>query len=437
MTDHAAGEDDLMPEERVGEGDVPSWQKVVSLADNADCESFSSSLAKAAETVTTDNAALLRVLAEITSMALAQGARMEPLKPRWTTPAGRSAIPEDLSDQDLDVLSEALPSIGHADLAARICDVLWTRRRRPAHAEQAIDAYLNAATQLEDQWAAWLPRVERALAFASVLRDRERGTRVIEYLKSKLEQPRASRLVASVLELLLKLDGDAERYAKHAEECAAAAATARNILQEREFYELAAAWHRENGDADAERRCRLAEAETYVAGAERASDADTALFMKAHFFEQAIEALRRVGKCKERVTELHHKLLVVQARIPATMRHFEGPKVDLTETALEAMSRLDGCDFREALLRLALMVSPPSYEETRRQAQQLAKEHPLSHLFRRQRVNEKGQVVFAAPGADSDPSEASEEALLASMYEQCDTRRGIYATGVINPASSR
>ncbi len=424
-------------EERVGEENAPLWEEVVAAAERPDCESYSTVFVKAAEKVEGDASATLRLLADITGMALVEGARLDPLRPRWTTPEGRTPIPEDLSDEDLDALAELLPSVRDPDLAARICDVLWSRRRDPAHARTAIDSYLAAVELLEDQWSAWLVRVERALAFAAVLQDRDRRERLVVYLKRKLDADQPSRLAASALELLLRLDDHAEQYAKRAEDYALAAASAGNILQEREFYGLAAQWHRKNGSAEAERRCRIAEAETYVAEAERASDADTALFMKAHFFEKAIEAYRRVGKTKDRVTELHQKLLDVQARIPATMKHLEGPKLDLTDAALETMEKLDGCALPEALLRLALMVSSPSVEETRQRAEKLAKENPLSHLFGHHRVNEKGRVVFAARGGDLHMSEESEPALLASMHQQCDQMRGIYAAGVIEPARQK
>ncbi len=411
------------------------WRRAIGGAEQQECSSYTSALRSAARDATDDEAIRLRTLADVTSMALPLGAGIAPLKPFYTGPNGRTAIPEDLSEAELDDLADVLQEEGDAELGARLSDVLWTRRRAPEHARRAVDDYLASASRLETSGAAWRARVERAMAFALIIKDRERVALVVHYLKSKVDDPSPSYLTRSTMELLLKhTDETPGKWALHAERHAAAAAAQGNILLEREFHECAAAWHRRNGDADAARRSRQAEAETYVAEAERSSEADSALLMKVHFYQQAIEAFRRVGNCRERVDDLHRIVLALQERVAATAERFEGPNIDVNDMVRGIVARFTGCTFPEALLRLAIMVKLPSYSQLRSQAEEFAMEYPLAHLMGRQRVNEKGHVIVKTPGGDLQRSDRNEATLLTSTFEQLERARGVYVVGMIDPA---
>jgi hypothetical protein len=412
------------------------WKRVISGAERKECAAYSTELRRAAESASQAHAQQLRLLAGVTSMVLTDRAGLEPLKPMMSGPNGRTAVPHDLSDSELDELAALLPEVSDAELSARLCDVLWTRRRSPDHARKAVDSYLTAASMLEGSATSWRVRVERALAFAMIIKDRGRGAQVVSYLKARLEDEQPSRVALSALKLLLRCgDADPDRWARRAEAYARQAAG--DFFLERDFHAFAADWYRRNNDGEAARRCRIAEAETYVAEAEWASDAETALLMKAHFYQQAIEAFRRVGKCRERIDQLHRRMVEVQERAAATMKSFEGPRVDLTGMALGVIRGLEGCSFPDALLRLATMVRLPSYKETREQAAEMAKEFPLSHLFGRQTVTDKGRVIAKAPGGDLRDSPANERALLASMYEQHENRRRFIVKGIIEPARKK
>jgi len=416
----------------------PLWKQAISNSSRRECSDYLVELRRAAESASESEARTLRLLADVTSMALVEGIGVEPLKAMMSGPSGRTAVPEDLSDPELDELKTLLPAVHDAELCARICDVLWTRRRSPAHARQAVDEYLKAAALLQESASAWRVRVERALAFAAIMKDRERGTQIGAFLKASLVDETPSTRAVDALELLLGCGEDQPgTWAQRAEAFAKRATDAGNILLARDFHACAAKWHRRNKDDASVRRSRIAEAETYVAEAERASDAETALLMKAHFYQQAIEAFRRVGKCRERVDELHRQLLDIQQRAAATMKHFEGPTIDLTEMALAAIKELDGRGFQDALLRLATMVGLPSYEHRKKRASELAKEFPLSHLFGRQIVNDKGHIIAKAPSGQLHESSTNDQALLASMYAQHENERGVWVTGMIEPARKK
>jgi hypothetical protein len=355
-----------------------------------------------------------------------------PLKPMMDTRRGRTSIPEDLSGEDLDELEALIRGVSDEELLARIADVLWTRRRNHAHARIAIDAYLKSARRLEAKPWQCVVRLKRAQAFAFMLNDAERLGLISSYLEEALNDPRPSLVSIHALENLPSVTpDDADRLAARAEELAGAAD--KNIVLARRIWECAAECHRRAGDADAERRCRIEEAETYVAEAERASDADSALFMKIHFYQQAIEAFRRVGKCRDRVDQLHRIVLSLQERTTAQLRGMPGPQIDIYDVIQAVTSRLDGLTFLDALAYLALAGRPPPYPELRKRAIEGLK-NSLASIFSRQTINEKGRVVSRSPSAPFQAEHPDEVVLNEDVYWQLSLHRDFAGQTFIEPA---
>lgn len=87
----------------------------------------------------------LELLATVASMRLMPSSLNEPFKPIYEDfqLGRRSAIPEDLSPEELSFFEQILNDINEPFLKARLADILWLlgQPRKIDHAKLAIDAY--------------------------------------------------------------------------------------------------------------------------------------------------------------------------------------------------------------------------------------------------------------------------------------------------------
>ena len=125
-------------------------EKIIEESDDKHLSHLSSSFAQKIkinqEVYSEKTIELLRLLKDITSMMLNPRSNNEPFQAFIVMADGqRSALPSDLSFNDLNILSEAFDKIRYKPLKARIGDLLWIRLkpRNPTHAKAAIDCYIS------------------------------------------------------------------------------------------------------------------------------------------------------------------------------------------------------------------------------------------------------------------------------------------------------
>lgn len=424
------------PESLHGSAPVePLWRVAIASAQHPDCAEYAAAFKRAATSLPPDARAPLELLGRVTATFLPDRASRAPLKDPWCTATGRISAADDLSDEELDSLAALLDEMNDVpELAARICDLLWFRRKKMhEYARRAAAAYLRSASSSGAEFFV-MPRLERALLFVAVTGNEELRAEIIAELEVRLG-PRPSELAASALGLLLSLrPAGAAAWAERAEAYAAVAATGLDQALVREFYECAAKCHRKRGDAEAEQRAKIAAAETYVVEAERASDAPSALFMKSQLYLRAIDAFRRVGKCRPRVDALNRDLLEVQERIAVTLPYRDVQTVNMTSVAAVVTQQLEGLSLLDALLKVATMLRPPSYAESRRRAEAVARDDQLTHYMGREIIDDKGRLVASVPGGNLDGSPDSESAILGAMYEHRTYEHARVAVGVVEAA---
>ena len=91
---------------------------------------------------------MLTLLKDVSSIMLSPSSTNEPFQPVLVMADGRrSAMPCDLTANDLDILSTAIIDISHIELKARVNDLLWlcSKPRNPDHARNAIDGYIPSS----------------------------------------------------------------------------------------------------------------------------------------------------------------------------------------------------------------------------------------------------------------------------------------------------
>lgn len=424
--------------ERIG------WQEVISGCSKKKCQSYStlffSAAKEAGESGDEQAQEAFAVLGGITSMALKADSREQPFTPLVVFNTGRSAVLEDFVGEHLDALGEVIVEASDAELCARVADVLWCRKRDYRMAQLAVNSYLESADRLraDGDWLTELARVERAIALTAELGSPEGLlSKVADYTEAAVrdyEGVRFDHPRARFMELLQKYRlGDAEEYAPLAEGSAVAAEDSGWWDEARHFWRMAARWREMVADTDGKRNALLRSAETYVreADEELATGSPSYITVCSHL-ERAVESLRRAGKTRERVAELHKRLLEYQARTRDEMAAFTH-EMDLSKPAEQAREHVKGKPLGEAILALASGCTPPNKANLRRQVEELSKDS-IWALVERSTVDERGKVVARKPSpSSSDPGEV-EKAFRAEMLSQANDYRQTYAIAFVHPA---
>ena len=101
---------------------------------------------------------------------LLQPKQPSPFAPMWEMQGKRSMIPDDLSDEQLDKIATLTDINLPPTLMARLCDILWLRRRDHIFARKAIISYLDIAENCVDEhWPYSADCARRAVRIANGL----------------------------------------------------------------------------------------------------------------------------------------------------------------------------------------------------------------------------------------------------------------------------
>lgn len=425
------------------------WQKVIEECEQRDCVHYQTKFYAYASKFESDkNEAGVRVfrfLGSLASLHLNESSADEPFEPMIQTSTGRSPIAEDFADSDIEVVRKLIPIAKDADFRARVADVVWVRAKDVNAAEVGIEAYLGSAKTLEDpdMWPRFFPQVERAIRLAATIGKRRRpfGT-VVKFIGDLIRRHGATDsglMTARAMELLLEHgEGDAIDLAGLSKELATRAEKNKNWLFARTYWDLNARWNeREKRKAEAQ-EAHIRSAETFLSDAEAASSRDSpSYFVAAHFLSQGLEALRRAGASRERLDEVHKKLLEYNKRSTGEMREYSSPEIDISEFVRKATELVKGKSLRDATLLLALSQPTTRVSELRSQVEKNAKDFPLAHLFSGVAVDEQGKVIAQKPSLLTNDPEQLEAAIRAEMFHHAQMYWQVRVQTFINPARTQ
>lgn len=424
------------------------WEKIVADCKVKDCQHYShlffDASAEAGKAGEARMVGALRLLGHATSMALRSSDTIEPLRAYSSGPEGRSAIASDFNEDELDVMAGVVVEIGDPELQARIADLLWLRRRKYEMAKLAIQDYLTSAEKFEDprEWRYSFNKIERALRLAIQLGPKAgQMERVVTYIKDILAKPTAvdSQHLSNKLMGLLaqRRIGDPKTYSSLAEQLALRAEAANDWWGARSFWERKAEWDELGKDDDGRRMALTKAAETYVKLADASIEGAVGGHMAAaSHLERAIEAYRRMGGKKERVDELHRRMLEHQKKSLKELSPVS-TSIDIDKLKEAAKDLVRGKPFVDSLFELSLKLMPARVEDLRREIQETAREAPLTFLMSGARINSSGKIVGKKKGLLADTKEEQEDAMLSHMYSAAADGHSFYARSLIEPIRSQ
>ncbi len=175
-------------------------------------------------------AELFSLLAAISSMMLGHG-RIDPeapFAPMMHFESHRSALPEDLNDEELKFLDAVVKNIDELTMRAQVADILWLRRygrkRGYDNAVLAYKTYLKSINQ--EAFTVWMEqRLERALQISKLLNKSDPTKRALaiatEIAETKLETGEVATWSRMIGLLATYSECGRERYAEQIWEKAA------------------------------------------------------------------------------------------------------------------------------------------------------------------------------------------------------------------------
>ena len=431
----------MVSELYISDFDSNEWKEIILPFSNKNCEKCLTPLSNAIKSHE-DNPSIVRAfstLMQISSFHLRAENTYEPYGAMMIMDGSRTAIPDDLSDEQLNVLKEKIDCF-NIDLKARIADVLWIRNKEHAMAKKAIHwLFESAKIQLSpDDWVYGYERLERAFRLAKSLGKSayDELKMIYQYMDELLiseEYQQRQYLSIRVLELLQIIRVDfPEKYAEVAKKMAILIQETCEYIGANDYWECSAKWYEIAKLEEQAKEAKILAAECYVL---MANATDSAM-VKANFLQRGIEAFRRIGGSQSRTKELHTLMLEVQTKISDEMGRIS-TDIELTPLIEYSINRVKGKTLHEALQQFCLLSAPQSVEELKNKVEDLVKTAPFQFIVSKHIVDYEGKVVAVFPSMLTASEKERNDALHANMVDQSQFERVIAVNGEIEPARSQ
>ncbi|WP_136588232.1 DUF4209 domain-containing protein [Microbacterium hydrothermale] len=390
---------------------------------------------------------LASLLSQVASFSPRADDWSAPYEPMLTMVEGRTAIPSDLTDVQIEVLvvvSDALPD--HL-LRARVYDVLAIRSLTGADRARWYQAEMGAvieATLGGERWMRDRDMWDRALLVG------RRGGKPMAASLQKLTQILIDHaLTADLAEFPGPVADLLDKHGLARDRAGALAARMRNLASSaelepaRSYRERAARWHGVAGNSDEVSVDRLAVVNSLIAEAEGLSlgpDSDSHP-RSAYLYERAMKALRMIPrKQREKLgvsaltTELGRRIRAAGAATLGTMGVLESESVDLSEARDHSVAAVSGKPALEALRAFVDLSSFSSLQDERDRAEKILAEHPLQTLFSNVHFASDGRVVHRSGGQGGEPIYGEDPATWRQMIQAYEIKVSLMVQGMLAPA---
>lgn len=433
-----------------------NWDFDIPESGNHGYSTITMSLQAAAKTMLdageTDSQMILELLSRTSSMMLVPSSLNEPFKPIYQDfqMGRRSAIPEDLTKNELYFFEQILDDINEPYLRGRIADILWLllKPKKIHHAQIAIDTYIMPDID-DSSWHRDVKKCfERAARLAIQIKDWERLDRIKSLLFSAFlkEYPDDKHIQLSLAELLDELRIDEDLRPQIAQNLYEKAQDLKNngdfhsaIL----YFKLSEKKNKQCNEQEKYLQSLISIAECYE------NEADlrrTGSNLAANgFYENAIKAYRRIPTRERDRYDIDNKVIAVRKKIISSgkasleeMVSFKSPPVDISELIEKSIEHLKGKpNPQDALLYFTGVTHPINYDELLKNSQESLSSSFFESLFGAVHLSDDGRVIAKTPsmnfntGADDRDNQA---VLYKKMQSQFSIHVDLAVKGQILPA---
>jgi hypothetical protein len=376
-------------------------------------------------------------------MKLEPISKSEPFKPICQMVTGRSAVPSDFSDSDLDLFEQIVLEMPDKWLQARLADLCWVRRRKYQQAISAIDAYrelpLDAETWTEDGNQCWTRCLRLIVSLGSATRSRLDD--VEQRLLSVLDTAERKDIIFAlgVAELLLGCSlakQHSDRIGQKLESWAQMLADEHKYLYARRYFAAAINWWAQAKDERKvwELTARMAESFREEAKQHPSQAVAVGLFECAlQTYRDIPQVERNIRNADERIKDLRREIATAGRAALKEMKRIS-VQIDTSEFAERARTAVRGKESHEAFRAFANLLPGARLTELRDQAIDKATDYPVSSLFPMTHFAGDGRVVAKRSALGSAEPDA-EEALRREMVSLHQLHISLHVQGAILPAA--
>lgn len=433
-----------------------NWICDLSHGDHHGYPSISSSLRKCSEEMLAqgneERSRALSVLANAASMMLAANSINEPFRAYFQDfQAGRrSAIPEDFTGEELAFFEGILDGVDDLWLKARLADLLWlvSKPKNPEHAKAAIDSYVSHDID-DETWNSGVDDcLERAARLSMQIRDYDR----LNGIKNKLfsaffsDYPKSKFMMLWIGKLLDKLNIDSEireNIAVSLQEKANNLTRVEDFHSARSYFELASKKFKQCLNEKKFIESLISIADCFEAEADSRSEGSS--MVANSFYENSVQALRRIPTKHRDSYGIDSKIEIVRTKISVTgsdslneMVKVSTPKIDISDMVKQSIEHVAGKPgLEEALIYFTGLFSGPNYKNLSDSAKITMEESLIGRLFGSSHMSRDGRVIAKTPamnlnlGAD-DP--ANQAALYKQIQQHFSIEVQLVVEGQILPA---
>jgi tetratricopeptide (TPR) repeat protein len=367
-------------------------------------------------------------------MMLRPSSLNEPYKPYIITRSGRSAVPDDFSDQDLDFFLIILPSINKPEIKARLSDLIWLKKRSKVElALDAIDAYIESPITLEsfsgEGGYSWIRAIQLARVLRHAAGDRMKNIKeqlLKAFRKASEDEGFLAKWIADVLKGFGLGVGYENEIAEKLVSLAEAFKLQGDFYRVREYYESSSYWF-EKADKELESFKSIAyQAEawhTEAAMKETASD----FIGSSNALEKAIQVYRSipnkhrtsVGMEEGKLQQMQSHLGKVGKLAAESKTLVSTPRVDITDMVSESRMLVRGKPVLEALKTVANFYPGAKKVKVRAAAEEILSQFHFGSFFGFTVRSRDGRIVAKNPGIAIAPkgSDEYEQAVWKEMLQ--------------------
>jgi len=368
---------------------------------------------KASEERRTAQSKVLWLLADACSMALNPSSLNEPFKPYFRGRTGRSTIPDDFSEQDIDYFHLILPGAVNPWLKARLSDLIWLRRRSLGKdiVLVAIDSYLMTPLTHEsfvgEGSLCWIRAIQltRILKHAAGERMKDIKDKIIQAIQTATDiDGFLARWLADILKGYKLGIGHENEIAKKLLSLADAFKLQNDFYRTREYYEASSYWFNKNNNEEDGVKAIAYQAETWHTEA-ALKEISEDFIGAAHALEKAIQVYQSTPKkyrsqlgIEEKLPQLKLQLNKTGKRAADEMKPICTPPVDITEIVNDSQKLIQGKNLTDALKILANLYPGATKTKIRSSAEQSLAQFHFSSFFGLTTRARDGRVVAKSPG---------------------------------------
>lgn len=365
---------------------------------------------------------------------------IEPFGPMMQMGGKRSMIPDDLSDTQLDELQSTLEAIEDPVYRARVGDVIWLRRKDPAAARIAVQAYLEAGKRVEhpEHWTTSMEMYERAIRLARQIEAKgELPKSVLAHLEGRVFHYDGSDPLYFTYKALILLAefrfGDFENLSDIAGRVAEQSRAEGNYERARSYYDAQARHLKYANKSEQAEESRVAAARTFVEEAE-AREAKGEYIAAHSFWGSAIAAFRDRASLRDEIPELQRRYAAAGEKLLGEMQEVTSEKIDISKLVKESREVVSGLPWEDAFYGFVSLIPLIDPSDLREVTEKGIKTNPIHATIAASIYDASGRKVGVRPPAFTDDQNQYEKAISGLMEQNARIHRDLSVHANIAPA---